>query len=72
MKEKEQQNEKPKHAAVLVKAATGQQESPPVIQQHPDRALYEKLIGLRWAELRAYYNEILGHPPKCKNCGHIL
>lgn len=39
---------------------------------HADRALWDEIIGLRWAELRAIYKRILGHPPTCKKCGHKL
>ena len=45
---------------------------PAPVASHPDRALWDELIGLRWAELRAIYRRVLGHPPKCKNCGHNL
>lgn len=53
--------------AVLIKAS-----AEPAAPPHPDRAFYEKKIGLLWEELRAIYKTFIGHSPKCKNCGHEL
>lgn len=39
---------------------------------HPDRALWEEIVGYRWSELRTIYRRVFGRAPTCKNCGHKL